>query len=85
MIQPGAPVEQETTFYVRVHFRQHASWQGSIQWLEGKKSVFFRSLLEMTTLMLEAARNTAGNPGAPAVPDETVCGREVMFESEEYR
>jgi hypothetical protein len=29
-------------FYVRIHFRQNASWQGTIQWLDEKKTVSFR-------------------------------------------
>lgn len=39
------------TFIVHVMFRQHASWQGKICWVEGKKTVMFRSALEMMKLM----------------------------------
>ena len=42
------------TFFIRINYRQNASWQGTIQWLEGKKSQFFRSHLEMVMLMQEA-------------------------------
>ena len=39
------------TFAVRVLFRQNASWQGSICWLEGKREQSFRSALELIFLM----------------------------------
>lgn len=51
--------QNEATFSIRIHFCQNASWQGSIRWLEGKKTVFFRSMLEMSMLMFRAL--TAGS------------------------
>jgi len=39
------------TFQVRVLFRQNASWQGSVVWLEGKREQSFRSALELFFLM----------------------------------
>lgn len=39
------------TFVVRILFRQNASWQGSITWLEGKLEQSFRSVLELILLM----------------------------------
>ena len=39
------------TFAVRILFRQNASWQGSITWLEGKQEQSFRSVLELILLM----------------------------------
>lgn len=44
------------TFAVRVLFRQNASWQGSITWLEGKREERFRSVLELVLLMDSALR-----------------------------
>lgn len=44
------------TFIIRVLYRQNATWQGSIQWVEGKKAVNFRSDLEMLKLMDDALR-----------------------------
>lgn len=41
----------EATFTVRVLFRQNASWQGSVAWLEGKQEQSFRSALELILLM----------------------------------
>lgn len=39
------------TFSVRIIFRQNASWQGSVAWLEGKREESFRSVLELILLM----------------------------------
>lgn len=40
-------VGQLATFSIRVLFRQNASWQGSVTWLEKKSEVAFRSVLEL--------------------------------------
>ena len=39
------------TFTVRVMFRQGASWQGKLCWLEGEKEQAFRSTLELIKLL----------------------------------
>lgn len=39
------------TFSLRILFRQHASWQGSIIWVEGNQEEFFRSVLELIMLI----------------------------------
>ena len=39
------------TFSIRILFRQNASWQGSVTWLEGNQEEFFRSVLELIVLM----------------------------------
>jgi len=39
------------SFSIRLLFRQNASWQGSIHWLEGNEEESFRSVLEMIFLM----------------------------------
>jgi hypothetical protein len=39
------------TFEVRILFRQNASWQGSVTWLEGRREQSFRSVLELILLM----------------------------------
>lgn len=39
------------TFFVRVLFRQNASWQGSVSWMEGGREESFRSVLELLLLM----------------------------------
>lgn len=39
------------TFSLKVLFRQNASWQGSVAWLEGNKEESFRSAMELILLM----------------------------------
>ena len=39
------------TFIIRLLFRQHTSWQGSITWLEGGREQTFRSVLELILLI----------------------------------
>lgn len=54
---PPAAERQEgrrATFAVRVLFRQNASWQGSLTWLEEGKEESFRSVLELLLLMHSA-------------------------------
>ena len=43
------------TLAVRVLFRQNASWQGSITWLDKRQEMSFRSVLELLLLMDSAA------------------------------
>ncbi|MDD4808219.1 MAG: hypothetical protein PHU30_06975 [Oscillospiraceae bacterium] len=45
---------KKSTFLVEVQFQQNSTWQGSIHWLEEKKSQHFRSSLEMMKLMEDA-------------------------------
>lgn len=47
-------VGELATFVVRILFRQNASWQGSVTWLEKNKEESFRSVLEMILLMNSA-------------------------------
>ena len=39
------------TFKIRILFRQNASWQGLVSWLEGGEEETFRSTLELLMLM----------------------------------
>jgi len=39
------------TFALRIMFRQNASWQGAVTWLEGKREESFRSVLELLLLI----------------------------------
>ena len=39
------------TFIIRLLFRQHTSWQGTVTWLEGGGEQTFRSVLELIFLM----------------------------------
>lgn len=47
----GRQAGKRATFAVRVLFRQNASWQGSVTWLEGRREESFRSVLELILLM----------------------------------
>lgn len=42
------------TFSVRILFRQNASWQGAVTWIEGNQEEYFRSVLELMVLMDDA-------------------------------
>ncbi|MBC8532025.1 hypothetical protein H8696_09220 [Christensenellaceae bacterium NSJ-53] len=42
---------EKPTFVVKVQYRQNASWQGSIRWVEGGVEKNFRSTLELIKLM----------------------------------
>ena len=44
------------TFTIRILFRQNASWQGSVSWLEGGQEQSFRSALELIFLMDSALK-----------------------------
>lgn len=50
------PVPQEdrgelATFYIKVIFRKHATWQGSVLWVDENKEENFRSMLELCLLL----------------------------------
>ena len=47
----GPKTGKLATFTVRVIFRQNASWQGSVSWLEGGSEQRFRSVLELLLLL----------------------------------
>ncbi|MBQ2911201.1 MAG: hypothetical protein IJE55_02820 [Clostridia bacterium] len=51
------PQGDKATFIVQVQFRQNATWQGTVQWVEKGVTQRFRSELELMKLMNEAADN----------------------------
>jgi len=53
---------QQATFQLRILFRQNASWQGSLVWLEGTQEQSFRSVLELIHLM-DSALHLAAEGG----------------------
>ena len=57
---PSAQIQtgEMATFAVRILFRQNASWQGSVTWLEGGQEQSFRSVLELIFLMDSALRSS---------------------------
>lgn len=42
---------KRATFFVRIQYRQRATWQGQITWVEQKKKAEFRSILELLKIM----------------------------------
>jgi hypothetical protein len=55
----ASPAGVRATFAVRVLFRQNASWQGSLTWLEGGREESFRSALELVFLIRGALEGGA--------------------------
>ena len=53
-LQTKEPVVPKVTFEISVKFRQNATWQGQILWVEKNVKQNFRSALEMIKLMDEA-------------------------------
>lgn len=49
------------TFVVNIRYRRNGTWQGTVSWMNGKKSSEFRSALEMMKLMEEAMDATVGD------------------------
>ncbi|MFW6308748.1 MAG: hypothetical protein ACOC1S_01890 [bacterium] len=46
---------KDCSFLIRIKFRQNATYQGEIHWINNdSKKVFFRSLLELVSLLEEA-------------------------------
>lgn len=58
----NGPPCRKTKFIVHVHYRQNATWQGTIQWVDENKTQNFRSALEMLKLMDEALSQTDDLP-----------------------
>lgn len=42
---------KEATFLLHIQYHQNTTWQGTIEWLENKKRVPFRSTLELIQLI----------------------------------
>lgn len=62
-IEPMANKEREkASFVVHVQFRQNATWQGTITWVNKGVTQHFRSVLEMIRLMTEAVEATGETP-----------------------
>ena len=67
-VEMAAATEQEraltpgglASFRIKVIFRQNASWQGSLSWLEGGQEQAFRSVLELA-MLLDSALEGSGN------------------------
>lgn len=66
---PPPPPDSSPTFVMQVLFRQNATWQGTIQWIEGRQTKQYRSMNELLMLMDEAEEITAKNPPTRQSPD----------------
>jgi hypothetical protein len=51
----------DLVFFIRVQYRCNSSWQGTIQWMDGRKTSIFRSALELGNLINDARKQAAGN------------------------
>ena len=51
----------ENSFLVKIKFRQNASWQGTVQWIESGKTQNFKSCLELIRL-IDLAVGSSENP-----------------------
>ena len=49
------------TFIVKILFRQHTSWQGTITWLDNQSEQTFRSVLELILLLDSALSSLKSN------------------------
>lgn len=56
---------EKGTFLISVQFRQNATWQGTISWMDQNKKQHFRSALEMLKLMDEALGSDASEDSPP--------------------
>ncbi|MBC2870856.1 hypothetical protein KQI11_00175 [Acetanaerobacterium sp. MSJ-12] len=54
------------TFTVQVTYRQNATWQGTVTWLEEGKQSHFRSALELIKLMDSALEETSPPSDKPS-------------------
>lgn len=59
-VQASRPGQSLACFVLRVQFRHNACWQGSLAWMEGKKSLPFRSVLELVSLLGLALDSASG-------------------------
>ncbi len=54
---------KKATFWIRILYRQHTSWQGEVTWVERQKKEYFRSTLELIRLIHSALRAEKQNGG----------------------
>jgi hypothetical protein len=52
--------EKKASFIIHVKYRQNATWQGEIKWVNKNKAQYFRSSLEMIKLMDRALLEDLG-------------------------
>lgn len=54
----GKTVIKDSSFLLKIKYSQNHTIQGSIQWLEKRKTVCFRSMMELILLLQEASNLT---------------------------
>jgi len=52
--------QEDLVFFVRIQYRRNTSWQGTIQWMDGKQQMIFRSALELGNLINDARKKASG-------------------------
>ncbi len=52
--------ERDLVFYIKVQFRCNSTMQGTLQWMDGKKTAAFRSVLELGSLIKDAKQLSTG-------------------------
>lgn len=55
---------ESATFIIRVQYRQYSSWQGEVTWMDGRRRLPFRSVLELARL-IDGAINVSGKEATP--------------------
>ena len=75
--------ELPASFLIQVQFRQNATWQGSIQWLDKKKTQRFRSTLELIQLMDSALDSRGPDEKAVAAWNDSDAGTVPAQKQEE--
>ena len=66
-LRPTKMKKAIATFQVKILFRQGASWQGKLSWVEGKKECNFRSALELVKLMDDVLSTKTPSYTTPAL------------------
>lgn len=52
---------KKCTFVIHVQYRQNATWQGRVSWIEKNMTKQFRSVLELIKLLYSALENECSN------------------------
>ena len=60
---------KELVFYIRVQYRRNSSWQGMIQWVDGKSKSIFRSVLELGNLIYDARKKASEQGDKKIMPE----------------
>lgn len=66
---PGPRRGAVGTFELRILFRQHTSWQGSVTWVEENREQTFRSVLELILLIDGALGGCRRQPSSDRGPE----------------